>query len=183
MLSTRSDEALFEAVCRGDLRAFDELYARHAKALFTFVRRMIHDAHESEDVLNECFLTLVRQRESSERASNVRAWLFVVARNLCRNRLRAQKRGARSVAEITAIEAIDGGGNEPDPSALLEAKTDAEQLRRAVARLPEPMATLYALRARGMAYDEIALVLEVPVGTVKSRMHELVRRLREEMSR
>lgn len=180
MLSTRSDEALYAAVIRGDMRAFDELYARHARTLFTFVRRMIQDPHESEDVVSECFLTLVRQRDAASNAANIRAWLFVVARNLCLNRLRARKRGARSVAELEAIESIAKPSHTPDVA--LEVKGNAERLRRAIARLPEAMAELYSLRAQGMAYEDIAVVLDVPLGTVKSRMHELVRRLREEMT-
>jgi RNA polymerase sigma factor (sigma-70 family) len=173
----RSDEALHEALCHGDLGAFDALHDRHARTLLGFIKRMLSDAHEAEDVLNETFLTLVRQRDAAAKAESLRAWLFTVARNQCLNRLRSQRRGAR---------AIDAARDQEEPSVspeqALEQKITADKLRAAIERLPEPMAALYHLRARGLAYDEIAAVLQVPVGTVKSRVHELVRRLREEIA-
>ncbi len=172
----RSDEALFEDVSRGDLRAFDELYQRHARPLYGFVRRMLGDAHESEDVLNECFMTLIRQRDAAQRAHSLRAWLFAVARNLCLNRLRSSKRGARAISAVPEREPL------PSPDALLDAKVTAERLRAAVERLSPALAELYALRARGLSNEELAEALNIPLGTVKSRTHEMVRKLREEMN-
>lgn len=172
----RSDEALYEAVQKGDARAFDELYERHSRALFAFVRRMLSDVHEAEDVLNESFLTLVRQREAASKAESLRAWLFTVARNLCLNRLRSQRRGAK------AMDAVREREPQESPEGALEAKAVAQRVRLAVERLPPAMAELYGLRAQGLGYDEIASVLQIPVGTVKSRVHDMVRRLREEIA-
>ena len=173
-----SDEALHEKLKRGDLDAFDLLYDRHARPLFGFIRKHLADAHEAEDVLHETFMTMLRERDSGRAALNLRAWLYQVARNLCLNRLRARKRGARAI-EAAATEPVD---NEL-PDRLLEDRQSAERLRRAVERLPSGLAELYALRAGGMSYEELAAVLSIPVGTVKSRIHEMVARLRQEMER
>lgn len=171
----RSDEALHEALRRGDLGAFDQLYARLSGPLFGYIRRHLADAHEAEDVLHETFMALLKH---SPDAQSLRAWTFQTARNLCLNRLRARRRSAR------ALEAV---AQEPvatvTPGESLEARETAARLARAVASLPDGLAELYALRAGGLSYDELATVLEVPVGTVKSRIHEMVGRLRTEMAR
>lgn len=174
----QSDEALHERLLRGDLAAFDQLYARHATVLHAYVRRHLADAHEAEDVLHEAFLALLRQREGAQAAANLRAWLFTVARNLCLNRLRSLRRGARALESAAPLEP------EPlEPERLFEARQSAERLERAVAKLPPGLAELYALRAGGLSYEELAVALAIPVGTVKSRLHDLVGRLRQEVDR
>ncbi|MBI5517278.1 MAG: sigma-70 family RNA polymerase sigma factor [Deltaproteobacteria bacterium] len=173
-----SDEALHERLLRGELGAFDQLYDRYHRPLFGFIRRHLADAHEAEDVLHETFLALLREREGGLQAASLRGWLFQVARNLCLNRLRSRRRGAR---------ALEAQGSEAPmvetPDHALEGRETAERLRRAVEALPAGLSELYALRAGGLSYEELAEALAVPVGTVKSRMHELVRRLREELER
>lgn len=172
-----SDEALYEQLLRGDLGAFDRLYERHARPLFAYVRRHLADAHEAEDVLHETFMALLKERGRIA-APSLRAWLFQAARNRCLTRLRSRRRGER------ALEAASHEPTDIDtPHLALEARESAERLRRAVERLPAPLAELYALRAGGMSYDELAGVLAIPVGTVKSRLHEMVSRLRQEMER
>lgn len=174
-----SDEALRERLLRGDLRAFDALYDRHARPLHGFIRRMLGDAHEAEDVLHEAFVAMLRERGRDEVVS-LRAWLYRVARNLCLNRLRARRRGERALA----AEAADlADRSAPSAEERYEDRESARRLRAAVARLPDALAELYALRAGGMSQEEIGAVLGVPVGTVKSRTHEMVTRLREEMTR
>ena len=171
-----SDEALREKLLRGDLDAFDLLYERHSRPLFSFVRRHVGDAHEAEDVLHETFLVMLRERDAGRAAVSLRAWLFEVARNQCLNRLRARRRGAR---------ALEASPPEParteQPDQAIEARQTADRLRRAVSQLPAGLAEVYALRAGGMSYEELAQVLAIPVGTVKSRIHDMVNRLREAM--
>lgn len=174
-----SDEALHEKLLRGDLDAFDRLYERHARPLFGFIRKHLSDAHEAEDVLHETFMTLLRERDAGRAAANLPAWLFQVARNLCLNRLRARRRGARAL-ESVAVEALPEGDA---PDLAIEARQSEARLRSAVERLPAGLAELYVLRTRGLSYEELAAVLSIPVGTVKSRMHDMVNRLREEMER
>jgi RNA polymerase sigma-70 factor (ECF subfamily) len=174
-----SDEALFERLIAGDMRAFDLIYGRFARPLFGFIRARLGDAGEAEDVLHEAFMAVLRERERRSEVRSFRAWLYQVANNLCLNRVRARERAGRVEAIIKRTVPADGA-----PAAAEEALAGhqrAEQLHCAVARLPEPLAEVYRLRASGMSNDEVAQVLDIPVGTVKSRMHEMVKRLREEM--
>lgn len=177
-----TDEALFEKLLAGDLSAFDALYARHERHLFGFVLKHLSDPAEAEDVFNEAFLAVLKEGRAGRQAArfgSFRAWLFQVARNLCLNRLRSRKRAERAIETEgrTPIAPVEHA------ESALEKREAAEALRRAVERLPAPFGELYALRASGMSYEELAGFLEIPLGTVKSRMHEMVKRLREEMLR
>lgn len=175
----RSDEALYEQLIAGDLGAFDALYERYERPLFGFIRQHLADRAEAEDVLSETFLALVRdQRGRGQRIRSFKAWIYQVARNLCLNRRRAHQRAARAVAEL--VQAPPASDRQPE-RALLQREA-ALRLQRAVAALPGPLAEIYALRSGGLSYAELADVLELPLGTVKSRMHELVGRLRREMT-
>jgi RNA polymerase sigma-70 factor, ECF subfamily len=171
------DEALFDRLASGDLAAFDALYARFERPLFGFIHAQLRDRAEAEDVLHEAFMAVLRERAKRTDMQSFRAWLYQTARHLCLNRVRSKKRAGR---------AVDAAAHVPSPAPVvadgeLERRQLAAALERAVARLPDAMAELYRLRTAGMSYDEVAAVLTVPVGTVKSRMHELVKRLRQEI--
>ena len=171
-----SDEALYARWLGGDLRAFDQLYARFERPLFGFVRAWVKDAAEAEDVLHETFMTALRERRRD--VGSFRAWIFAIARNRCANVARSQKRRAAPPAEIDALFA-----DAPSADEQLDAHRRAATLERAVARLPTVLAELYRLRATGLSYQELAELLGIPVGTVKSRMHEMVTRLKQEVAR
>ena len=176
MNSQESDEALYARWIGGDLRAFDALYARWERPLFGFVRAFVRDQAEAEDVLHEAFMSILRERRKDIRS--FRSWIYEVTRHLCLNRARSKKRAARALEEVKSVE--------PDVASVeneIDARRRAIALERAVSRLLEMFAEVYRLRASGMSYDEVAEILGVPVGTVKSRVHEMVLRLKEEVSR
>ena len=172
-----SDERLYERLRRGELDAFDALHARYERGLFGFILAHVVARAEAEEVLHETFLALLRSGPGFGGGS-FRAWIHRVARNLCLNRLRGRKREARALG---VIGLTDGEASTPAPDAPIEARQRSEALGCAVARLPPPLGEVFHLRASGLSYDEMAAVLSLPVGTVKSRMHEMVNRLREEM--
>jgi RNA polymerase sigma-70 factor (ECF subfamily) len=170
-----SDEQLFARVRGGDLGSFDLLYARYERSLFGFLFAMLGNRADAEDAFHETFLGTLKSPDVRFEGGAFRAWLFRIGRNVALNRLRSQARGAAVKARLPAPE--------PAPSAA-EALSDQQRIQAldaAVSRLPPTLADVYRLRTSGLSYDEMARVLEAPVGTVKSRMHELVRVLREEM--
>jgi RNA polymerase sigma-70 factor (ECF subfamily) len=174
-----SDEALLDRLRAGDMGAFDRLYERHERPLFGFVRAMLRDDAEAEDVLHETFLAVLRERQAGGNVRSFRAWVYQVGRNLCLNRLRARPRAGRAVDAI-AGENPAGTADSPEEELVLQQR--AESLRRAVEALPPALAEVYRLRASGLSHEEAAAALGMPVGTVKSRVHEMVKRLRNEVS-
>lgn len=175
-----SDEALFERLAAGDMRAFDCLYERFERPLFGFIRAELHgDAAEAEDVLHEAFMAVIRERARRAEVRSFRAWIYEVARHLCLNRARSRKRAAN----MLDVVASERASPVPPAEALLEMRETAGALTAAVSKLPDTLGEVYRLRAAGLSLDEVARVLSVPIGTVKSRMHEMVKRLREEMTR
>ena len=185
MNSQESDEALYARWIGGDLRAFDALYARWERPLFGFVRAFVRDQAEAEDVLHEAFMSILRERRKDIRS--FRSWIYEVTRHLCLNRARSKKRATRALEEVKSFALSGGEASEHHDASSVENEIDARRraiaLERAVSKLPETFAEVYRLRASGMSYDEVAEILGVPVGTVKSRVHEMVLRLKEEVSR
>jgi RNA polymerase sigma-70 factor, ECF subfamily len=173
-----SDERLFERLREGDLAAFDVLYARHAARLLGFVRAYLRDLAESEDVLHETFMALLEPQAVDFKLGSFRSWLYQVARNRSLNRLRSQKRGAAALDQVAAVPVAPVA----DAERAMAGRQAAEALRAAVDRLPHTLSEVFHLRAQGMSYDEMSLVLAIPVGTVKSRMHEMVSCLKQEMA-
>ena len=124
-------------------------------------------------------VAVLRERARPTELRSVRAWLVTVAHRLCLNRLRSRKRQGRAFDEVGHVPP-----NETAACAetALVAHERSRILAGAVERLPTGLAELYQLRASGMSYEELAGVLNLPMGTVKSRMHDLVERLREEIT-
>lgn len=173
-----SDEALYLQLVGGDMAAFDELYRRYERRLFVYILRQLGDRGEAEDVYHEAFVAVLKERRSARELSSFKAWIFQVARNLCRNRQRARDRNRRAVAAESGVAA-----SSPHAEQLIAEREAQVILQRAAMQLPEPMADLYRLRTAGLSYDEIAEALDIPLGTVKSRMNAMLGRLREEMDK
>jgi RNA polymerase sigma-70 factor (ECF subfamily) len=172
-----SDERLYERLKGGELAAFDLLYARYERRLFGFVLSYIADPHEAEDLFHEAFLSVLRSREVQFGRASFRSWLYQIARNLSLNRLRARERWQR----VVRVARGDLPGAPPRPDEKLAAEETAQALSHALERLPVGLSEIYHLRASGLSYEEMAQVLDVPLGTVKSRMHEMLTHLKKEM--
>ena len=173
-----SDESLYQQLVQGDVKALDVLYERYQRHLFGFILGQLGDRQEAEDVLHDAFVAVLREQRNGQRAPTCfRAWIYQVARNLCLNRARSRQRAA-GVMDAATQAAVP---STVEAEGALIAAQSGEALRRAVSRLPSPLAELFRLRAGGLSYEELAQILDIPVGTVKSRMHELMGRLRAEV--
>jgi RNA polymerase sigma-70 factor (ECF subfamily) len=158
----------------GDLTSLQELMLRHERGLYGFFARYTGDRHLAEDLFQDCFVRLVRGRSAFDASRGFRPWLYSVAANLARDACR--RRSVRSRDLKPAREGVRREPVRPDQEA--ERLEEAAAAREALDGLPEDarmMAMLHFLQ--GLTYAEVAGALEVPVGTVKSRIHWTVRKL------
>lgn len=140
----------------GEESGFEALFLAHYAALYRLLFRIVGTREEAEDLAQEAFLRLSRQRFTPDREHNVRGWLFRVASNLAFNALRSRRR-AQTRSE-TAFGQTDGAG-EADPVSAAVRDDERVAVRRTLAALPERQAQLLLLRHAGLSYREIAEAL------------------------
>jgi RNA polymerase sigma-70 factor (ECF subfamily) len=169
----------------GDDEAFAALYDRHQRMLINFFYKMCYDRALAEDLTQEAFLRLIRHRGRYRPEATFRTYLYTVARNLLIDRHRSRKAAPRTVSTDLRIQedgATIGDLVESREEAIQKRVADREAVelvREALETLPEAQRDVYVLaEAQGLKYREVADVLGIPVGTVKSRMNAAVTRLR-----
>ena len=167
----RSDETLFAAYLAGDGSAHEELFRRYQEPLCRHFERMLADRAAAEDVVIETFLRLHRHRHRFRAGTAVRPWLFTIARNLARNRLRA-----RRLRRLLGADLTDAVAAPADPQSDPWARS---RIATAFAALPARQREVCSLRLLGnFGLEEIATMTGASVGTVKSRLFYGLRRLR-----
>jgi RNA polymerase sigma-70 factor (ECF subfamily) len=179
-----SDAELMQRFGAGDDEAFRRLVSRHEKALLGFFWRRSLDRALAEDCVQEVFLRLVRHRGSWRPEAKFTTYLYRIAENHWIDRYRSKKSGPE-IASFEALVDEEGAsasfpGHEASPTDRAGQRELGDRIRRAVSRLTDEQRSVFALaETRGMKYEDIGRVLDIPVGTVKSRMHAAVTRLRE----
>lgn len=176
-----ADEVLVHRVWAGDLRAFDLLYRRYEQRLFGFLLRMVHNHHDAEDLFHEAFLSVLRSRQVTLDRASFATWLYRIARNVALNHLRTQRRRGAAYSSSDSLDALPAA-DWPIADEALAKNQSAEQLGRAVDALPAALAEVYRLRTAGLSYEEMAARLQLPLGTVKSRMNQMTSRLHAQLS-
>jgi RNA polymerase sigma-70 factor (ECF subfamily) len=164
-----SDEALMARVQAGEESALAELFGRYRSRLYGFlVRRVGHGA--ADDLFQDTWLRVVRSKEKFDPERRFSTWLFQIANNLCRDRGRRRSVRRRAQEEMMAQR----GQRTQAPTVDLRL-----DVRRRMAGLPERLREVLLLRYfHGMTEREIAEVVGIPAGTVKSRLHTAVHALR-----
>jgi RNA polymerase sigma-70 factor (ECF subfamily) len=182
-----SDAELTARMREGDECAFDRLMERHRPAVYQFLRSLFADPGWAEDGAQETFLRLWLARHRYRPEAPLRSYLFRIARNYFLNRVRDEPEVlVADMAENETGRRGDGatGRTAPLPDDLLVARYRLWRIRRAVASLPAHHRLVFTLaHDESLSYGEIARILEIPVGTVKSRMSAAVRMLRERLPR
>lgn len=173
-----SDDELWLSAQSGDADAFRVLFERHSRAIYNFCFRRTADWAAAEDLMSIVFLEAWRRREKRLAPGMVRAWLFGIATFVVRNRRRTQRRYRRALARLPRETET------PDFAEDVESRL-ADQSRMAVVlehlrTLPARDQDLLALCVwSGLSYEEAAVGLGIPIGTVRSRLSRARRRLRE----
>ena len=184
-ITITDEQAMWRVRHEDDHSAFAQLVARWETPIQRLCTRMVGDMHRAEDLTQEAFARVFAHRHKYEPAGRFSTWLWRIAINLCHDEIRRKSRRPEVTIEqeepgsdeTTTREIVDA---EPCPDEAIQALEQAEQVRRALMRLPEHYRGVLVLRHyEGLKFSEIAQVLGIPEGTVKSRMSEGLARLSE----
>jgi len=174
LTASETDQQLVQRAQRGDLRAFDLLVLKYQGRIGALVSRYITDPSEVEDVTQEAFIKAYRAIDKFRGDSAFYTWLYRIAANAAKNHLVSRRR--RPGADATIEDAELGQQAElladvGTPEAVAMGEELAAVVEEALAALPEELRAALTLREfEGLSYDDIAAVLDCPVGTVRSRI-------------
>lgn len=180
----QSDEALMSRVKAGDNDALAVLVRRYERSLFNYACKMLGNRSDAEDVFQESFLRVYLHRNRFWGNGLFRPWLYRIATNLCKDRLRYRNRRPELPASSPRadedwpdpVAQWAATGQQPDDIAM--ARERADRMARALAGLSVKHRAVFLMaHQEGLPYAEIARALRIPVGTVKSRMNKAVNQL------
>ena len=173
----RSDEELMSSCRDGDEAAFEILYRRYEKPILSFVYRVVMSAADAEDLCQETFFRVVQAKKTYQASGQFKTWLFRIALNVCRDRIRRMR--------FRSYESLDGPvishedqdiqpckgicNSSSDPAKRAEAEEMNALVQKAFATLPENQRTVIVLKEyHALTFPEIAEIMECPIGTAKS---------------
>jgi RNA polymerase sigma-70 factor, ECF subfamily len=185
LFGTSDEQAMWRVKMQDDAQAFAQLVQRWQKPIQSLCARMTGDIHRGEDLSQETFAKIFARRKEYEPAGRFATYLWRVALNNCYDELRRVGRRRESTLEIvqeSEDSAAESDGamdvQTPAPDSALIEQERAEAVRRALLQLAEPYRAVVVLRHyEGLKFREIGEVLEIPEGTVKSRMAEALTQL------
>ena len=172
-----SDEDLMAEAAEGNERAFTELVNRYKSRVVNLVSRLLNDREASDDICQEVFVRVFLHRKNYRRGAKFSTWLFTIAANLAKNEIRRRRRRRNWTSLDEMQETLrDSSLQLMDPRANREGDVETRQLQgivgAAIGTLPERYRLALVLRdIEGLAYEDIAQVLRIPGGTVRSSIN------------
>jgi|SRR5271169_2820369 len=179
-----TDEDLVEAFRGGELSAFDTLVARWERRIRGAIHRVVGNEDEARDLCQETFLRAYRALDSFKSEARFSSWLYQIALNLCRDRLR-RRRGRT----LVSLEDMGEGAEElavrrPSAFELVQARDLARTVAAAISELAEEQREVIVLKEyQELTFQEVAEVLGIPVSTVKTRLYRGLGQLKERLER
>lgn len=169
-----TDEDLIFGFQEGNTEAFNEIVKRYKNPLYNFVCRLLGDPMFSEDIVQETFVRVYRNKHRYHRIAKFSTWIYTIASNLAKTELRRRK--VKQFFSISSKGTDEKDYDLPDYSSDVERDVDLTMKQEAVLkeidRLPSPFKEAVILRdLQDLAYEEISHILDVPLGTVKSRVN------------
>lgn len=185
----RMDDASIEAelirrIAKGERSAFDELYARYSRPLFSYILKFLRDHGQAEEVLQDAFVKIWRSAPRYDRSlSRPFSWCVLITKRICIDKIRARKPVTVSEDPVALRPVEEQRQSERDPSELVEVGDDVSILSEMVERLPESQRVTLRLAMRtGLTQQEISDKLNMPLGTVKTAMRRGMQRLKAMMA-
>ncbi len=180
-----SDEELMEEIVRGSEEAFAALVRRYQGRVVNVVARLINDRDRAQEIAQETFLRVFIHRERYRPSGKFSTWLYTIAVNLGKNEIRRRVRARGSVSLDKLLEATGDSGAfiadaGPGPERIYQRESTRKRVSRAVAQLPGKFREVIVLRdIQQLSYEEIGEVLQIPGGTVRSRINRARLALKE----
>lgn len=182
------EELLLRFREQGDVRAFDQLVHRYEGELYRYLHHYVGDSQAAEDLFQATFLKVYQKADQFESGRRIRPWLYSIATHLAidwfrkaerRRAVSLDRQHAEGVSETddgTLLELLEAAT--PGPASEAEARERRERVRQTVDQLPEELrAAAILVFFQGLKYAEVAEILDIPLGTVKSRIHSALKRL------
>lgn len=184
------DEDLMLAYKEGDRRAFEALLSRHKQSVYNYLYRFLHKPEIVDEAFQEVFLRVLKYASTYTPTAKFTTWLFTIIRNFCIDLSRRGKfRNMKSLDQPAMDEEGATLGDKladerPGPAEIIAGQTLAEKLQRALDVINPDQKEVFLLReTQGLAFEEIASVVDVSVNTVKSRMRYALTALQEELKK
>jgi RNA polymerase sigma-70 factor (ECF subfamily) len=180
-----SDEALMLRTGQGDRGAFDEIVRRYMSRMVNVAYQMTGDSELSQDIAQETFYRAYRSAATYKQIAKFSTWLYTIALNLCRNELRRRKHRFYSLEEMAERDEessvrIDIEDESARPDRDVEQNELGRLIVKAIDTLPEKFKQPIVLRdIEGLSYEETGRILNLPEGTVKSRINRARQRVKE----
>ena len=179
-----SDEVLIKQFQDGDVRSFNQIVLRYKDRLIYFVHGFVHDIDKAEDLVQDTFMKLYTHKDSYREIAKFSTWLYTIAGNLARTELRKLKR--RKTYSVSSLSRDDREfiiqGTDDGPSEIHSAEILQKKIKKALADLSADFRTMIILRdIQELSYDEISKIMDVPLGTVKSRINRGRLKLQESL--
>nr|WP_139248802.1 RNA polymerase sigma factor RpoE [Marinobacter antarcticus] len=171
---SQTDLQLVRKVRNGDRAAFDLLVVKYQSRVASIISRYVYDSQEVMDLTQEAFIKAYRAIDRFRGDSAFYTWLYRIAVNTAKNYLESRSRRPQGSADSAEAENFDDGRRLRDiasPERLLQRDQLQKELSNAIASLPEELRSAFLLREYdGLSYEDIARILECPIGTVRSRI-------------
>lgn len=190
-LATRTDQEIVALARGGEETAYRELVRRYERPLFSLLYRMVRDRELAEDLAQETFVKALNAIESYRPEYKFSSWIFKIANNAAIDHLRRREldtlslEGSPHAETPEAIEAtaLQIGDRQESPLDEVEARELGGEIEAAIAKLrPEYRSCILLRHVEGRAYEEIAEILGLPLGTVKTYIHRARNELRRELA-
>ena len=182
--SPPTDEELIFNFQQGDIHAFEEIVRRYKNPLYNFTNRLLGDSIFSEDIVQETFLRVYRNKHRYHQIAKFSTWIYTIASNLAKTELRRRK--IRKFFSISSKGTDERDYDLPDLGTDVEKEIDGvlknEIILKEINALPAHFRQAVLLRdVQDLSYDEISVILSVPLGTVKSRVNRGRGRLQKKL--
>ena len=170
------DEVLLKKAMSGDMASFERLIINHEKLVYNACFRIMGDQEDAKDASQEVFIKLYKNIDKCNNLNTFKAWLYRIIHNCCIDLIR-KKKGKKTLSIDKMLDTPEGEmeqqikSTELSPEEEYLQKEAASNIQRAITKLSDDYRTLVVLRdIQGLSYEEISAALDIPMGTVKSRI-------------